>query len=138
MRKILQYPEIADDLVKTAIALYSKAATHAESAGLILADTKFEFGVLRDPSTNRLQLILIDEALTPDSSRFWPADEWAEGKRMAGFDKQFLREWLVSGREDGKSSAGQAVQVPEDVIRRTSERYEEAFKRLTGSAFQRQ
>lgn len=123
-------PELAPQLIQTAIALYSRAAVHAEQHGLILADTKFEFGV-----TSTGALILIDEALTPDSSRFWPADEWAEGKRMAGFDKQFLREWLMTG---DFAKDGQAVEIPADVVERTFGRYEEAFKRITGKDFVRQ
>lgn len=132
---ILQYPHMGPELIKTAMELYERAEKHAASAGLILADTKFEFGVLEDAHSTQPQLLLIDEALTPDSSRFWPADEWAEGKRMAGFDKQFLREWLMSG---DFAKEGKPVEIPEQVVQKTLERYQEAFKRITGEEFVRQ
>lgn len=122
--------DLPDRLVRAALDVFSAAAVRAQSAGLILADTKFEFGLLPDGS-----LLLIDEVLTPDSSRFWEASEYALGKRMTGFDKQYLREWL---KGEGKEAFadGQPVEIPERVIESTWSLYKEAFRRLTGRAFE--
>ena len=107
----------------TSIALYEFAAAHALARGIIIADTKFEFGV--DESGT---LTLIDEALTPDSSRFWPVDTYAPGSSPPSFDKQFVRDYLETLDWD-KTPPG--PRLPADIIRRTSEKYQEALRRLT-------
>ena len=108
----------------TAIALYEFAAAHALSRGIIIADTKFEFGV--DESGT---LTLIDEALTPDSSRFWPADTYRPGASPPSFDKQFVRDYLET-LDWNKKAPG--PKLPADIIAKTSEKYREALRRLTG------
>ena len=108
----------------TAIALYNFAAEHALSRGIIIADTKFEFGV--DESG---QLTLIDEVLTPDSSRFWPADTYRVGTSPPSFDKQFVRDYLETLDWDKKAPG---PKLPSNIIARTSEKYSEALERLTG------
>ena len=95
--------------------------------GIIIADTKFEFGWIH------AEIILIDEVLTPDSSRFWPADAWAPGAVMPSFDKQPIRDWLESQEEWDKTSP--APILPRDVIQQTSDRYVEVFETLTGTLF---
>ena len=130
---ILPDPAIAPKLVNAALALFDRASTRAAQSGLLLADTKFEFGLWPNPSTGQEELILIDEVLTPDSSRFWPAEEYGEGKKMTGFDKQFLREWLLT-QEDWKSK-GEALEIPDEVVMKTWARYLEAFKLITGKDF---
>ena len=108
---------------KAAIALYSKARDFAAEKGIIIADTKFEFGV--DESG---QVILADEVLTPDSSRFWPAGEYQVGRGQNSFDKQFVRDYLTSVNFDMKTG----IELPEEVIQRTLGKYVEVFKILTG------
>jgi phosphoribosylaminoimidazole-succinocarboxamide synthase len=110
----------------TAIALYNFAAEHARNRGIIIADTKFEFGV--DPAG---RLTLIDEVLTPDSSRFWPADTYRPGTSPPSFDKQFVRDYLET-LDWNKKAPG--PRLPEDIIRHTSENYREALARLTAPA----
>lgn len=105
-----------------AIALYVEAANFAATKGIIIADTKFEFGV-DDEGT----LFLIDEALTPDSSRFWPAESYQPGSNPPSFDKQFVRDWLESS---GWDKQGQAPRVPQEVLQKTSDKYHEALQRL--------
>ncbi|MGB9772833.1 MAG: phosphoribosylaminoimidazolesuccinocarboxamide synthase [Bacteroidota bacterium] len=107
------------------LALYKSAAEYAESRGIIIADTKFEFGI--DPSSG--EIILIDELLTPDSSRFWPADQYCPGKPQPSFDKQFVRDYLESIHWDKKPPA---PKLPDEVIERTTEKYLEAYERLVG------
>jgi phosphoribosylaminoimidazole-succinocarboxamide synthase len=107
----------------TALALYNFAADHARSRGIIIADTKFEFGLDRHG-----QLTLIDEALTPDSSRFWPADTYSAGTSPPSFDKQFVRDYLET-LDWNKKAPGPSL--PPEIIRRTSEKYREALARLT-------
>ena len=115
---------LADKVGKVSIQLYKEAAEYALTRGIIIADTKFEFG-LDDGGT----LYLIDEVLTPDSSRFWPAEQYVVGKNPPSFDKQYVRDWLeVSGWN--KKAPG--PELPADVALRTSEKYREAYKRLTG------
>ena len=114
--------EIAQKVKKAAIALYSEAAEYALSKGIIIADTKFEFGL--DEAGN---LYLIDEILTPDSSRFWPRDGYVVGKNPPSFDKQYVRDWLEAQDWDKKMPA---PKLPLDVIRRTGEKYREALARL--------
>jgi phosphoribosylaminoimidazole-succinocarboxamide synthase len=116
--------ERARQVRDTAIALYRAAAKYALERGIIIADTKFEFGV--DPAG---KLVLIDEALTPDSSRFWPLDTWREGASPESFDKQYVRNWLDS---IGFARKPPAPEMPADVARKTSEKYQEALKRLAG------
>jgi phosphoribosylaminoimidazole-succinocarboxamide synthase len=108
----------------TAIALYSAAADYAKSRGIIIADTKFEFGLDADGN-----LILIDEALTPDSSRFWPADQYQEGSNPPSFDKQFVRDYLET-LDWNKTAPG--PRLPADIIERTGDKYREALTRLIG------
>ncbi len=117
-------PALAAQVRDTAIALYSAASDYAKSRGIIIADTKFEFGL--DPDG---KLILIDEALTPDSSRFWPADQYREGSNPPSFDKQFLRDYLETLDWD-KTAPGPSL--PADIIQRTGDKYREALTRLIG------
>jgi phosphoribosylaminoimidazole-succinocarboxamide synthase len=118
--------ELAARVRDTAIALYNFAAEHARNRGIIIADTKFEFGV-----DSAGQLTLIDEVLTPDSSRFWPADRYREGTSPPSFDKQFVRDYLET-LDWNKKAPG--PKLPEEIVRRTSENYREALARLTGPA----
>lgn len=115
--------ELAAEVRDTAIALYSAAVEYAATRGIIIADTKFEFG-LDEHGT----LTLMDEALTPDSSRFWPADSYAEGSNPPSFDKQFVRDWLES---TGWDKNPPAPTVPADVAQKTADKYREALTRLT-------
>lgn len=121
--------ELASRLRDTSIALYDRARTIAAERGVIIADTKFEFGIDRASGA----LILADEILTPDSSRFWPADEWAPGRPTPSFDKQYVRDWLTSeGSGWDRASGEEPPALPEEVVAATRERYIEAFTRLTG------
>jgi phosphoribosylaminoimidazole-succinocarboxamide synthase len=117
-------PDLAARVRDTAIALYRFAAQHAASRGIIIADTKFEFGLAPDG-----ELVLIDEALTPDSSRFWPADTWRVGTSPPSFDKQYVRDYLET-LDWNKEPPG--PHLPPEVIAQTVARYEEAWRRLTG------
>lgn len=120
---------VASRLREVTLALYSRAAEIARERGIILADTKFELGAGPDG-----QLVLGDEVLTPDSSRFWPADAWEPGTVTPSFDKQFVRDWLTSPASGWDRSSGeQPPALPQDVIERTRARYLEAYERLTGS-----
>src|SRR4029079_8765984 len=105
------------------LKIYERARAHAESRGIILADTKFEFGI-KDG-----RLIWIDEALTPDSSRFWPKDSYEPGRSQPSFDKQYVRDYLESLRWNKKPPA---PTLPSDVVSRTRDKYVEAFTRLAG------
>jgi phosphoribosylaminoimidazole-succinocarboxamide synthase len=120
----------AERVREAAIDLYRFAAARCESVGLILADTKFEFGV--EPGSG--ELLLIDEVLTPDSSRFWDAAAYEPGRAQASFDKQFVRDWLESQPWD-KTPPGPAL--PDEVVEGTRRRYAEAFERITGTTFER-
>ena len=115
--------ELAAKVRDTAIALYSAAVEYAASRGIIIADTKFEFGLDENGT-----LTLMDEVLTPDSSRFWPADSYAEGSSPPSFDKQFVRDWLES---TGWNKQAPAPAVPVDVAQKTADKYREALTRLT-------
>ncbi len=115
---------LAEQVRDAAIALYKTAADYAATKGIIIADTKFEFG--QDDSG---KLYLIDEALTPDSSRFWPADQYRPGSNPPSFDKQYVRDYLESIKWDKKPPA---PKLPPEVIAKTSEKYQEALKRITG------
>ena len=114
---------IADELRRLTLAIYEKAAVHAESRGMILADTKFEFGATQDG------IVLADEVLTPDSSRFWEAAAWKPGGAQPSFDKQFVRDYLESIHWNKQAPA---PGLPDDVVARTLAKYLEAFRRLTG------
>ena len=115
---------LADDLQRLTLSLYRLAADYAFGRGIIIADTKFEFGQLPDGS-----LILIDEVLTPDSSRFWPADKYAPGRDQESFDKQYVRNWLETQPWD---KTPPAPRLPDDIVAGTRGRYVEAYERLTG------
>jgi phosphoribosylaminoimidazole-succinocarboxamide synthase len=115
---------LMEELRRISIALYEHAATHALERGIILADTKFEFG-----ASPGAEIVLGDEVLTPDSSRFWPADEYEKGRGQASFDKQYVRDWLD---EAGWDHSPPAPNLPEVVIANTSAKYREAFERITG------
>jgi phosphoribosylaminoimidazole-succinocarboxamide synthase len=120
----------AEELRALTLALYSRAAEIAEAAGIILADTKFEFGV--DGSGSGAELVLADEVLTPDSSRFWPASSWAPGAAQPSYDKQYVRDWLTASGWDRVSPP---PELPDDVVAATRERYVTAYEQLTGRAF---
>ncbi|MDD2162432.1 phosphoribosylaminoimidazolesuccinocarboxamide synthase [Pseudomonas sp. MIL19] len=115
--------ELAAKVRDTSIALYSAAVEYAATRGIIIADTKFEFGLDENGT-----LTLMDEALTPDSSRFWPADSYEEGKNPPSFDKQFVRDWLES---TGWNKEPPAPAVPADIAQKTADKYREALTRLT-------
>jgi len=116
--------DVASRIKEISIKLYHEASTFALTKGIIIADTKFEFGL-----DDENHLVLIDEILTPDSSRFWPLDQYREGASQPSFDKQFIRDWLENS---GWNKTPPPPSLPEDVIRKTSEKYLEAFKKLTG------
>jgi len=116
-------PEPAQVLRIRSLALYNAAAEYARTKGIIIADTKFEFGYIDD------ELHVIDEMLTPDSSRFWDANDYEPGKPQASFDKQYVRDWLAGSGWDRNPPA---PELPDDVVRGTSDRYKEAYRRLTG------
>ncbi|HEV3105092.1 MAG TPA: phosphoribosylaminoimidazolesuccinocarboxamide synthase [Trinickia sp.] len=116
--------ELAATIRDISIKLYQEASEYAATRGIIIADTKFEFGL-----DNHGKLFLMDEALTADSSRFWPADQYRVGTNPPSFDKQFVRDWLEA-QPWGKTAP--APKLPEDVIAKTSEKYQEALERLTG------
>ena len=119
----------ATALRETTLALYTRAARIAGERGIILADTKFEFGAGPDG-----ELVLGDEVLTPDSSRFWPADQWTPGRVTPSFDKQYVRDWLTSPASGWDRSSGQEPPaLPADVVERTRARYLEAYEHLTGT-----
>jgi phosphoribosylaminoimidazole-succinocarboxamide synthase len=109
------------------ISIFEKASKYAESRGIVLADTKFEWGRIGD------KIILIDEVLTPDSSRFWPADKYQVGRDQESFDKQFVRNYLES---INFNKSGPGVTLPEDIVNKTSAKYIEAYEKLTGKKFE--
>ena len=116
--------DLVQQLRALTLSLYAFGARHAQSRGIILADTKFEFGL-----TEAGDLILIDEAMTPDSSRYWPADQYAPGGPQPSFDKQYVRDYLESIRWNKQPPV---PSLPDDVVRKTREKYLEAYERLTG------
>ncbi|NHM14864.1 phosphoribosylaminoimidazolesuccinocarboxamide synthase [Xiamenia xianingshaonis] len=122
---------IGDDAAVTlrdlSLAVYKRARDHAERQGIIIADTKFEFGVVDGV------VILADEVLTPDSSRFWPGNEYVEGKDQPSFDKQFVRDWLTANWD----RTGTPPRLPQDVIDKTSEKYIQAYEKITGKPFEK-
>jgi phosphoribosylaminoimidazole-succinocarboxamide synthase len=115
---------LMEALRDVSIGIYRQAAEHAAERGIIVADTKFEFG-----SSPGAEIVLADEVLTPDSSRFWPADEYEPGRSQHSFDKQYVRDWLD---ESGWDHSPPAPELPEDVVQNTRARYIEAFERITG------
>ena len=117
---------LMEDLRRISIELYEFGAAHAAGAGIILADTKFEFG-----SHAGAEIVLGDEAMTPDSSRYWPAGEYEPGRAQASFDKQFVRDWADAA---GWDHSPPAPELPEEVVAQTREKYFEAYERITGEA----
>ncbi len=116
--------EKAEKLKKLSLDLYNQGAEYALSKGIIIADTKFEFGMLDG------EIILIDEILTPDSSRFWPLDDYEPGRSQNSFDKQYVRDWLS---ESGWDKTPPGPELPQELVSRTSNTYKEIYKRLTGN-----
>ena len=125
--KLIGDRELAERVRDVSIALYKHAADHARANGIILADTKFELGLDRDGT-----LTLGDEVCTPDSSRFWPADQYEPGRGQPSFDKQYVRDWASS---TGWDRTPPAPAIPDDVVERTRAKYVEAYERVTGEPF---
>jgi len=130
----------AAELRRLTLAVYSRADEIARSVGLMLADTKFEFGARRDPEHDfgggSRAIVLADEVLTPDSSRFWSLEEWAPGQTQPSYDKQIVRDWLLSPESGWDRSSGERPPaLPTKIIDRTRARYVEAYERLTGERF---
>ena len=119
----------AEDLRSLTLTIYEKAGGHAASKGLILADTKFEFGTARDEKNGNEQIILADEVLTPDSSRYWPAETYHPGGPQPSFDKQYVRDYLESIHWNKQAPA---PSLPAEVVDRTREKYLDAFRLITG------
>lgn len=117
----------AEAIRSAAVELYETARDYAAQRGVIIADTKFEFGFVDG------KLVLADEALTPDSSRFWSAQDYKEGREQASFDKQFVRNWLLANWD----GTGRPPRLPEEVIAQTSEKYIQAYEKITGRVFER-
>ena len=120
---------LLEELRRLSIAIYERAAGHARERGIILADTKFEFGRRPDGT-----IVLGDEVLTPDSSRFWPADGYEPGRGQPSFDKQYVRDWAAAS---GWDKSPPAPEIPEDVVEGTRARYVDAYERITGEPFER-
>jgi phosphoribosylaminoimidazole-succinocarboxamide synthase len=120
--------ETAEQLRELTLRLYTEAAAYACERGIIIADTKFEFGFDEDR-----RIVWMDEALTPDSSRFWPADDYQPGRSQASFDKQFVRDWLEASGWDKQPPA---PELPPEVVDGTLDRYREAYRLLTGDAIE--
>ena len=118
--------DLAEKVKKKTIEIYKKCSEYARTKGIIIADTKFEFGLDENG-----ELVLGDEVLTPDSSRFWPADDYEVGRSQKSFDKQYMRDWLKQNHWD----AEHPTPIPEDVIETTRAKYIEAFERITGKKF---
>lgn len=127
MKKILKDDALAQKVKDVSLAIYKKGRDVADAKGIIIADTKFEFGLLGG------KLILIDEVMTPDSSRFWPKAEYKEGVSQKSFDKQFVRDYLETLKDWDKTPPGPAL--PEEIVLKTREKYVEAFERITGKKF---
>ena len=117
---------LMEELRRVSIEIYEYGANHAAKSGIILADTKFEFG-----SHAGAEIVLGDEVLTPDSSRYWPADEYEPGKTQPSFDKQFVRDWANAA---GWDHSPPAPELPDDVVAQTQEKYREAYERITGKS----
>ena len=118
--------EVYEKLRHTSIEIYLRASHYAADRGVILADTKFEFGYADG------DLLLIDEVLTPDSSRYWPADQWTPGQEVPSFDKQYVRDWLDTTHWDRTDPA---PDLPDEVVEGTRQRYVEAYERISGASF---
>ncbi len=118
--------ELAEELRRRSLEIYKRGAAYAQSRGILIADTKFEFGQIDG------ELILIDELLTPDSSRFWPADGFKPGQGQPSFDKQFVRDWLT---ESGWDKNSPPPALPPEVVEKTRNKYIEAFEKFSGEAF---
>jgi phosphoribosylaminoimidazole-succinocarboxamide synthase len=129
MAELVGDRELAEALRRVSIELYQRGAEHALGRGIILADTKFEFGLRPDGA-----LVLGDEVMTPDSSRFWPADGYAPGRPQPSFDKQYVRDWAVAS---GWDKTPPAPPIPDDVVEGTRERYLEAYERVSGEPLER-
>ena len=121
-------PESANAIKLRTLAIYKYCAQYALERGIIIADTKLEFGIVDG------EPIIIDEMLTPDSSRFWPADQYEPGRSQPSFDKQFVRDWLI---ESGWDREPPAPELPADIVQKTTERYHEAYRQLTGRELMR-
>jgi phosphoribosylaminoimidazole-succinocarboxamide synthase len=121
-------PELAAKIRDISLAIYKAASEMALKKGIIIADTKFEFGLDRDGT-----LVLMDEVLTPDSSRYWPVEGYQEGVNPPSYDKQFLRDWLETATVDGQAwgKTAPAPTLPPDIIEKTAAKYREALTRLT-------
>ena len=123
--------DVAARLRELTLAVYARAEGVARERGIILADTKLEFGARGDGT-----IVLADEVLTPDSSRFWPADDWVPGRQQPSYDKQIVRNWLLSEASGwDKASGEKPPPLPEEVVARTRARYVEAYELLTGETF---
>jgi phosphoribosylaminoimidazole-succinocarboxamide synthase len=126
--------DLAAQLRERTLAVYARAAAIADERGIILADTKLEFGA--SPLPGEPAVVLGDEVLTPDSSRFWPADDWEPGRAQVSYDKQFVRDWLTSPDSGWDRQADvPPPPLPDEVVRRTRDRYVEAYEELTGNPF---
>jgi len=124
--------DVAEQLRRLTLTVYTTARDIALDRGIILADTKFEFGRRTDGT-----IVLADEVLTPDSSRFWPADQWQPGRAQQSYDKQFVRDWLTSPESGWDPKSDQPPPpLPDEIVERTRDRYVEAYERLTGRTFQ--
>ena len=127
--------EEAQQIRRITMRVYEAAAEIAQERGIILADTKFEFG-MGIKGAHKNQIVWADEVLTPDSSRFWPAESWEPGKSQPSFDKQYVRDWLLSPASGWDKNSGEAPPaLPDEVIEKTRDRYIEAYERLTGETF---
>lgn len=132
---VLVGQEEAQDLKRLSLDVYRRAAAIAEERGLILADTKFEFGIAR-AGRYAGRMVLGDEVLTPDSSRYWPADQWEPGHAQPSYDKQFVRDWLTSPASGwNKDSGDPPPPLPEEIVEKTRTKYVEAYELLTGDRF---
>ena len=123
--------DLAEELRRLTLQIYERGEEIARERGLILADTKFEFGRRGDGT-----IVLADEVLTPDSSRYWPADAWHPGRAQPSFDKQYVRDWLTHESGWDRHSGDEPPPLPDDVVARTRAKYIEAFERLTGRRFE--
>ena len=121
--------DTANRLRKLTLEVYTKGAEHAAENGIIIADTKFEFGIDAEGT-----LTLGDEILTSDSSRFWPVDEWEPGRPQHAFDKQFVRDW---SRSTGWDQTPPGPEIPDEIVQATRERYTEVYERITGNTWQK-
>ena len=132
---VLVGQEEAQDLKRLSLDVYRRASVIAEERGLILADTKFEFGIATS-GRYKGRMVLGDEVLTPDSSRYWPADQWSPGGPQPSFDKQFVRDWLTSPASGWDRNSGEPPPpLPDEVVEKTRAKYVEAYERLTGRSF---